>query len=101
MPPIFKIMLIILGVAPLLRLMLTAAVVSCGTAVILWSSIACGFMGRSLACFVVACMVVAYSSFSLLTLAFARKRTAERLVNNVQWRLMRNAVVRLVGMFNY
>jgi len=93
MPPIFKIILIIMGIAPLLRLMLTAAVVVCGTAVILWSSIACGFMERSSAC-----LLVAYSSFSLLSLAFTRIRTAERQGNNVQWRLIRNAAVRLVGM---
>jgi len=96
MPPIFKIILIIMGIAPLLRLMLTVAVVSCGTAVVLWSFIACGFMERSSAC-----LVVASSSFSLLSLAFTRKRTAARQVNNVQWRLIRNAAVRLVGMFNY
>lgn len=85
-----------MGIAPLLRLMLTLAVVSCGTAVVFWSFIACGFMERSSACFVVASL-----SFSLLSLAFTWKRTAERQMNNVQWRLIRNAVVRLVGMFNY
>lgn len=95
MPPIFKIILIIMGIAPLLRLMLTVTVVSFGTAVVLWSFIACGFMERSSAC-----LVVASSSFSLLSLAFTRRRTAARQVNNVQWRLIRNAAVRLVGMFN-
>ena len=95
MPPIFKIILIIMGIAPLLRLMLTMAVVSCGTAVVFWSFIACGFMERSSACF-----VVASSSFSLLSLAFIRKRAAEIQMNNVRWRLIRNGVVRLVGMFN-
>lgn len=87
-----------MGIAPLLRLILTTVVVSCGTAAVLWSSIACGFMERSSACLVA---IVAYSTFSLLSLAFSRKKTAERQVKNVQWKLMRNSAVRLVGIINY
>lgn len=98
MPPILKIIFIIMGIAPLLRLILTTVVVSCGTAAVLWSSIACGLMERSSACLGA---IVAYSTFSLLSLAFSRKRTAERQGKNVQWKLVWNSAVRLVGIINY
>ena len=95
MPPILKIIFIILGIAPLMRLILTTAVVSFGTAVFLWAIIACGFMEKSSAC-----LVIVYSSFSLLSIAVSRKRTADREINTVQWKLVKNSAVRLVGIAN-
>lgn len=94
MPPILKIIFIILGIAPLLRLILTTLVVSCGTAAVLWAVITCGVMEKSSA-FLVA--MVLYSSFSLFSLAVSRKKTADRLIESVQWKLVRNSAVRLVG----
>ena len=98
MPPILKIIFILLGIAPLLRLIITMAVVACGMTVVIWFAVSYGVMVKSSAC-----LLVVYSSFSLILLlvAAARKRTAGEQKKHVQWSLLKNSAVRLVGIAIY
>lgn len=94
MPPILKIIFIILGIAPLLRLIITMVMVIGGMAFVLWLAVAFEVMLKSSAC-----LVMVYSTFSLLLilLAVARRRTADEHDGCVQLTLLKKSAVRLVG----
>jgi len=95
MPPILKIIFIILGIAPLLRLIMTIVIFTCGMAVVLWFAVAYGVMVKSSAL-----IFLVYSCFSglLISLGMALRRTAQDQNKYLQWTLIRKSAVRLVGM---
>ena len=70
MPPLFKIMFILLGIAPLLRLVITLVMMTCGMAVILWLAIVFQVMFKTSAA-----LVVVYSIFSLILISLATVKT--------------------------
>lgn len=92
MPPILKVVFILLGIAPLLRLIINTVALSCGTIVVLWLAIANGLVSKWSAF-----ALVLYSCFSLLCLVLARKSTKNRKMKYVEWKLVRKSAVRLVG----
>lgn len=95
MPPILKIIFVLLGIAPFLRLIITMAMVTCGMAVFLWVATAFEMMLKSSAC-----LMAAYSSFSflLISLALARRRTPGEQDKCVHLTLLKHSAVRLMGM---
>lgn len=92
MPPILKVVFILLGIAPLLRLIINTVVFSCVTIVVLCLAIASGIVSKW-----TAFALVLYSSFSLLCLVLARKSTNNRKIKYVEWNLVRKSAVRVVG----
>lgn len=92
MPPILKVVFILLGIAPLLRLIMNTVIFSCGTIVVLFLAIASGLVSKG-----TAFALVLYLSFSLLCLVLARKSANNRKIKYVEWKLVRKSAVRLVG----
>lgn len=94
MPPLFKIMFILLGIAPLLRLVITLAMMTCGMAVILWLAIVFQVMFKTSAA-----LVVVYSIFSLIliSLATVKTKTENQQRRRSSFALLKNSALRLVG----
>lgn len=92
MPPVLKIIFILLGIAPFLRLFMSIVVFSSVMALLLMFTTVCGLLAKNSVYF-----VVVYSSFSLLLLCFSRKRADSQQVKSTQWTLLKNSAVRIVG----
>lgn len=94
MPPLFKIMFILLGIAPLLRLVITLVMMTCGMAVILWLAIVFQVMFKTSAA-----LVVVYSIFSLIliSLATVKTKTENQQRRRGSFALLKNSALRLVG----
>ena len=92
MPPVLKIIFVLLGIAPFLRLFMSIVVFSSVMALLLMFTTVCGLLAKNSVYF-----VVVYSSFSLLLLCFSRKRADSQQVKSTQWTLLKNSAVRIVG----
>ena len=94
MPPLFKIMFILLGIAPLLRLVITLVMMTCGMAVILWLAIVFQVMFKTSAA-----LMVVYSIFSLIliSLATVKTKTENQQRRRGSLALLKNSALRLVG----
>lgn len=92
MPPVLKIIFILLGIAPFLRILMSIVVFSSGMALLLMFTTAYGLLAKNSVY-----LLVVYSSFSLLLLCFSPKRTDSQQVKSTQWTLLKNSAVRIVG----
>ena len=92
MPPVLKIIFILLGIAPFLRILMSIVVFSSGMALLLMFTTAYGLLAKTSVY-----LVVVYSSVSLLLLCFSRKRADSQQVKSTQWTLLKNSAVRIVG----
>lgn len=94
MPPIFKVIFILLGIAPFLWLVTTITFMTCGMAVILWLAIEFQVMFKSSAA-----LVVVYTIFSvlLISVAVVKTRSAGKHKRRGPFALLKNSALRLVG----
>jgi len=92
MPPVLKIIFILLGIAPFLRILMSIVVFSSGMALLLTFTTAYGLLAKNSVY-----LVVVYSSFSFLLLCISRKRAHSQQVKSTQWTLLKNSFVRIVG----
>ena len=94
MPSFLKIIMVVLGIAPLLKLLLSMVLLIGFTTVALYITTAYGFIKATSAA-----LVVMYFSGSLVWFVFMRTLTAGRKGKILEWKLMKYSTVRLVSSF--